>query len=220
MLGRSPTPASFRELAAATSGPTHESLPARVVLEDLLDPHTAATVRRMISINADHRPASCDDALAWLESGPTQAARRPPSTEPAKTLIHPDVVPEGGQALIDTGDRLIMYRKVDGALSEVDVIEVPEQWEVAVVDLLMNLFGDHRELRGHFPKQIRNHLPGPSAALAEGAHQTVEVLLRTGSITPEFFDSLVRECPTRGVEIRAVERRWRAAHGEVNSKLQ
>ena len=213
MLGRSSTPASFRAPAAAAPGCTEDRDPPRVVLEDLLDPHTAATVQRMISPNADHRPASCDEALAWLELGPTQAATRAPSTQPAETHLHPDAMPEGGQVLIDTGDRLIMYRKVDGALSEVDVIEVPKQWEVAVVDLLMNLFGDHRELRGHFPKQIRSHLPRPSVAFAEGAQQTVEVLLRTGSITPAFFDSLVRECPMRGVEIRAVERRWRAAQG-------
>ncbi len=211
-LGRAPNRSKQQMSAVLHAHPEDPLLPLKpLALDDVLDAKTASTVRRMISINAHHRPTSCEEALTWIAHGPTTACAAQtggPCTRP--TITAAEVV-DGGQVLVDTGDHLVMYRKVDGGFKEVDVLAVPKHWEVAMVDLLNSVFGDQRALREHFPATIRDHLPSPSVPITTGAPETVAVLLRTGAITTAFFDTLLQECPARGVEIRAVQRRWQAA---------
>lgn len=89
--------------------------------------------------------------------------------------------------------------------------KLPGHPRLALVDLLVELFVDFRELTAHLPAWMRKRLPGGNLPLVDGVDMTVEFLVRYGEIDDEFFESLAREFPRRELDVRAVQAIWAPA---------
>lgn len=135
----------------------------------------------------------------------TPAAQRRPSSE-VEEFLRESTDGQGVIAiLVARGGVLELWTR---GQPQVKRWKLPGNPRLALVDLLVELFGDFRQLTAHLPAWMRKRLPPGDLPLIHGADLTVAFLVRYGEIDDDFFESLTKEFPRRELEVRAVQAIW------------